>query len=96
MKIIRIDRRFRVHKQGFTVALRFDSYRDGRDYDKACYRIFGSPYYPTIEPIWKDYFGRKPRTTSTQPRAARPYYIAFRDEKYITWLQLAMQQVDSE
>lgn len=90
MKIIRIDRRFRVHKQGFTVALRFDSYRDGRDYDRACYRIFGSPYYPTIEPIWKDYFGRQRRG------AARVYYIAFRDEKYITWLQLAMQQVDPE
>jgi hypothetical protein len=89
MKIIRIDRRFRVHKQGFTVALRFDNYRDGRDYDRACYRIFGSPYYPTIEPIWKDYFGRR-------CRESRVYYIAFRDEKYITWLQLAMQQVDPE
>jgi hypothetical protein len=90
MKIVRLDRRFRVHKQGFTVALRFDSYREGRDYDKACYRIFGSPYYPTIEPIWKDYFSRQRRGSS------RVYYIAFRDEKYITWVQLAMQQVDPE
>jgi hypothetical protein len=89
MKIVKLDRRFRVHKQGFTVALRFNCYRDGRDYDRACYRIFGSPYYPTIEPVWKDYFGR-------QCRGHRVYYIAFRDEKYITWIQLSMQEVDSK
>ena len=105
MKIVKLDRRYKAYKQGFRIALKFSQYSgDGVQYDRGCERILGSQYQlsPTGEPsVWKDFFGTQtPIIDTFEPEPwvnpGRSYYIAFRDAKYLTWIQLSMQEVDSK
>jgi len=110
MKIVRLDRRYKAYKQGFRIALKFPRYSgDGGRYDRGCERILGSQYQssPTGEPpVWKDFFGTQTSIIDTfEPGQSfnhlgdypgRSYYIAFRDAKYLTWIQLSMTEVDSK
>jgi len=45
MKLIKLDRRHKAFKLGYTVALRFTSYvGQGAAWDRACHRAFGTQY----------------------------------------------------
>ena len=102
MKIVKLDRRHKAFKLGYTVALRFTSYvGQGPAWDRACIRAFGSQY-PRVRDdgtvsVWRDWFGarREPEYPGDK-KGRRPYFVAFTDAKYLTWVRLSMQEVDSK
>jgi len=87
LKIIKLDRRFIVHKKfGLTVALKFDSYSGPGHYLDVLSRT-------KLERNWADrnswpcmdWFGR---TRYTKLQKYRPFYIGFRDPETLTMLML--------
>jgi hypothetical protein len=47
--------------------------------------------------VWRDWFGarREPEYPGDK-KGRKPYFVAFTDAKYLTWVQLGMQEVDSK
>jgi len=102
MKIVKLDRRYKAFQLGYTVALRFTSYvGQGAAWDRACHRAFGTQYPRvrddgSVSP-WRDWFGARRESEYPGDKFARkPYFVAFTDAKYLTWVQLGMQEVDSK
>ena len=102
MKLIKLDRRHKAFKLGYTVALRFPHYAgQGLNWERACIRTFGSQYLRVRDDgtvsVWRDWFGARREPEYPGDRFARkPYFVAFTDAKYLTWVQLGMQEVDSK
>ena len=100
MKLIKLDRRHKAFRLGYTVALKFTGYAgQGSDWDRACIRTFGSQY-PRVRDdgsvsVWRDWFGarREPEYPGDE-KGRRPYFVGFTDEKWLTWVQLSMREVD--
>lgn len=98
MKLIKLDRRHKAGRLGYTVALKFTSYAgQGADWDWACHRTFGSQYPRvrddgSVSP-WRDWFGarREPEYPGDK-KGRRPYFVGFTDEKWLTWVQLSMRE----
>ena len=84
MKVVKITRKFKQWQHGHTVALRFDTYGDARDYERAANQLF-----PNSGGGWRsdgDYyswFG-----TRNGRHSSRPYFISFRDEAAVTLVLL--------
>ena len=102
MKIVKLDRRHKAFQLGYTVALKFTSYTgQGAALDRACHRTFGSQY-PRVRDdgtvsVWRDWFGARRESEDPGDRTGRrPYFVAFTDDKYLTWVRLSMQEVDSK
>lgn len=86
MKIIKIDKRFKVADRGFKVALRFDTYSNkSATIERWCRDNIGPQSWADFgdDGVWKGYFGRAQKKYDP-----RPYYIAFKDEAYITSILL--------
>ena len=102
MKIVKLDRRHKAFQLGYTVALKFTSYvGQGAAWDRACHRAFGTQY-PRVRDdgtvsVWGDWFGaRRESEYPGDKKRRRPYFVAFTDAKYLTWVQLGMTEVDSK
>ena len=100
MKIVKLDRRHKAFKLGYTVALKFTSYTgQGDAWERACIRTFGSQY-PTMwddgtVSVWWDWFGARREPEYPGDRTGRrPYFVGFTDAKYLTWVQLGMREID--
>lgn len=86
MKIIKIDKRFKVSDTGYTAAFRFDGFtQEAASIEWWCRGNIGSMDwgYGTTDNQWRGYFGRAPKKN-----APRPYYIAFKNEAFISSILL--------
>ena len=94
MKIVKLDRRFKQHKQyGHTVGMMFDRYSaETRNIEFLCEDIFGSPCWDRSG-SWAGYFGsyRKP-VEGERVGGYRTYWITFREESAISLVLLKLEQ----
>jgi hypothetical protein len=92
MKIIKLNRRFSMHRDhGHAVALRFSTWNQtAAKYEQAVHDMLGSQYEWTNwqnYPHWRGYFGKASGHTPQ-----RPYWITFRDPAYLTMVILRVDQ----
>jgi hypothetical protein len=87
MKIVKIDKRYKVSDRGFKIALRFDSYsNEVGNIERWCRDNIGQQSW---EYSFQDsgqltgYFGR-----SQKKNEPRPYYVAFKNEAYVSTILL--------
>ncbi len=85
MKIVKITRKFKQYQHGHTVALRFDSYGDARDYERAARKVFPEGGWEPRGSYYSWFGVRNGRNNS------RPYFISFRDDTAVTMVLLAMK-----
>lgn len=99
MKIVKLNRRFKIHKNhGFQVGLKFESWdQDARDVETFCKKRFGKEAwglkysYPGAvckadKGDWSTQFGRK-----VEHDKLTPYWIFLRNESMLTMLMLGME-----
>ena len=85
MKIVRITRKWKQWQHGHTVAMRFETYSDARDYERAANKMFpGSSGGWRSDGDYFSWFGARSGRNSS-----RPYFISFRDESAVTMILLA-------
>ena len=85
MKVVRVNRNWKVWDSGHRVALRFDSYSDARDVEHTAARLFPeSRGGYRREGEYFSWFGK-----DNGRSAYRPYFISFQDEKSLTFVLLA-------
>lgn len=88
MKVVKLNRRFTMHKEhGHEVALRFDSWGDrAREVERVTKATFGHQYtWDTTYNIWRGYFGNTNRRTGW-----RPYWISFRNHSDLTLIMMKL------
>lgn len=83
MKVVKLNRRFRMFKEhGHTVALRFNVYgANSQQYEKICRERLGSEWKNYS---WSGHFGHRNGRTDF-----RPYWITFRNESDLTLVLLS-------
>ena len=85
MKVIKLNRRYKVYKeQGYQAGLRFDNWcDDARVIEKTCReRLETSGYWPTTS-NWYGYFGKK-----RDGIGPNPYFIMFQKESDLSFVLL--------
>ena len=89
MKVVNLNRRFRMHKEhGHAVALRFDTWNDrAREVERVTKDTFGTQYtwHTSSYESWRGYFGKANRRNST-----RPYWITFRNPSDLTLIMMKL------
>ena len=91
MKVVKLNRRFRMHKEhGHTVALRFNTWGDrAREVERVTKDTFGSQYTWNTDDYeyWRGYFGK----ANTGHRSfGRPYWITFRNPADLTLIMMKL------
>jgi hypothetical protein len=86
MKVIKLDRRYRPHKEaGYEAGLRFEGWWDEKDkisqIERICQSRLGNSW-STRHSDWLGYFGKRGRNVET------PYYIMFRRQSDMTFVLL--------
>jgi hypothetical protein len=82
MKVVKLDNRHRLYKEGFTHAFRFTSWSDeARKIERVLSNKLGSQY--AHWPKWKSHWGK------AVPMGGRPYWLGVREEKVITQVLLS-------
>ena len=85
MKVVKVNRNWKVWDSGHRVALRFGTYSDARQIESTAARLF-----PQSKGGWRregDYFSWFGKDNGR--REHRPYFISFRDEKLLHFVLLA-------
>ena len=86
MKVIKLDRRYRPHKEaGYEAGLRFEGWWDYKDKISQIERICQDRLtsgWSARKSDWVSYFGTRGRNVET------PYYIMFRKESDMTFVLL--------
>lgn len=89
MKVVKLNRRFTMHKaHGHEVALRFNTWDDrAREVERVIQATFGSQYTwsTTTYGTWRGYFGKANSRTSS-----RPYWISFRNHSDLTLIMMKL------
>lgn len=90
MKIVTVDKRFKIANRGFKIALRFDSYTNTAAYiERWCREHIGQQEWTENDGReWHGYFGR-----SQKKNEPRPYYIAFKNESYASTILLIKDEL---
>ena len=87
MKIIKIDKRYKVANRGFKIAFRFDSYsNEVGDIERWCRENIGQQaweYSYQEFGEWIGYFGHRQKKNDP-----RPYFVAFKNEAYASTILL--------
>jgi hypothetical protein len=84
MKVVKLDRRHRLGKQGFTHAFRFEGYESSVvDIEKNLSTKYG--YSWNNEKCWGSYWGKK------SVNGSRLYWIGFRNEQLVTQTLLSLK-----
>lgn len=88
MKIIKLHPRFKLYKEGYTHAIRFDGWTPHGliiRFERKMEELFGTPYTWKTQSNWRGAFGsnRDPKT------GCKPYFIAAKKESYLTMVLLA-------
>jgi len=86
MKVIKLDRRYRPHKEaGYESGLRFEGWWDHKDkifqIERICQSRLGISW-TALQSDWLAYFGKRGRNVET------PYYIMFRRQSDMTFVLL--------
>lgn len=84
-KIVKTHSRWKLNKDGFPIALRFDSWGDCRDsgVERLCKdRLGQEAFWQKGE--WKSQFG------TSRNNGPRPYFIGFRNEAVISMILLSI------
>jgi len=86
MKVIKLDRRYRPHKEaGYEAGLRFEGWWDDKDkisqIERICQARLGTSW-SVRNSDWVGYFGTRGRNVET------PYYIMFRRQSDMTFVLL--------
>ena len=87
MKVIKLNRRFKVHKEkGHEVAVRFYGYGPkAGELEKVCQARLGENYIWNPEGTWYGWFGKK-RTGMH----LSPYFISFQKESDLTFVLMCL------
>ena len=88
MKVIKLNGRFSMYREGYTYALRWvEGYSRGVvPYEKAMQEMYGGSRYTTGN-SWRAAYG-----SSRSSAGVTPYYIYLRDESMLTMLLLRVNQ----
>jgi hypothetical protein len=86
MKVIKLNRRFKVYKeQGHEVAVKFIGYGKAVELEKVCRARLGENYMWNPEGTWYGWF-RKKRSNMHNT----PYFISFRKESDLTFVLMCL------
>ena len=88
MKVVKLNRRFRMHKEhGHEVALRFPTWNNrAREVEQVTKDTFGTQYtWSGTYETWCGYFGK-----ASNPMAGRPYWITFRNHADLTLIMMKL------
>ena len=88
MKVVKLNRRFTMHKEhGHQVALRFPSWNArAQEAERVTQATFGSQYsWSTTYGTWRGYFGKASGHTPN-----RPYWITFRNPADLTLIMMKL------
>ena len=87
MKVIKLNRRFKVYKeQGHEVAVKFLGYGSkASELEKVCRERLGENYIWNPEGTWYGWFGKK-RTVMN----LSPYFISFQKESDLTFVLMCL------
>jgi hypothetical protein len=87
MKVIKLNRRFKVHKErGHEVAVKFLGYGGkARELEKVCRDRLGENYIWNPEGTWYGWFGKK-RTVMN----LSPYFVSFQKESDLTFVLMCL------
>ena len=86
MKVIKLDRRYKPHKEaGYQAGLRFEGWWDEKDkiavIERNCQSRLGTSW-SALHSDWVSYFGKRRNGESA------PYYIMFRKQSDMTFVLL--------
>jgi len=86
MKIIKLDKRFSMYKEGYTHAMRWPRWepRIINPYKEAMCKMYGENWYSKGSP-WKIQFGTKGKSDEYAP-----YFIYVKTESMLTMLMLGL------
>ena len=86
MKVVKLNRRFRVHKeQGHEVAVRFKGYtRQAGDLEEVCRTRLTTDTVWLVGRCWHGWFSK---STNGGPR---PYFISFKKESDLTFALMCL------
>jgi len=85
MKVIKLNRRYKLHKEhGYQVGLKFDCWdAEARAVEKICKEMFDrKAWWNPEESDWYEYFGKRVVFGST------PYFIMLRKESHLSMVML--------
>ena len=84
MKIIKLDKRFSMYKEGYTHAMRWSRWEPGiiNPYEEAMRKMYGENWY-TKGNSWTIQFGNKSKSSEFTP-----YFIYVKSESMLTMLLL--------
>jgi hypothetical protein len=87
MKVIKLDRRFKAYKFGYTHAIKFPDFidSDARKVASAFHDMYGWDY--CYEKPYKGFYGKRDKDTGH-----RPQYFAVKNESMITQVLLKMER----
>jgi hypothetical protein len=88
MKVIKLNRRFKKFSEGFTHAMRWDSWSYNKigHYENFLSDAYGYHHYRPTASSWYAGFGARSQATGY-----KPYYIYVRNESMITAAMLGVQ-----
>lgn len=91
MKVIKLSKRFKLYKEGYTHALRFIKWDGAVVYpiEKKMADMLGTQYSWRQPTIWRGTFG----SNVDSKTGYKPYYIAVRNESHLTMALLAIQNL---
>ena len=87
MKVIKLNRRFKVHKEkGHEVAVKFHGYGPkASELEKVCRDRLGENYIWNPEGTWYGWFGKK-----RYSYYIAPYFISFQKESDLTFVLMCL------
>ena len=86
MKVIKLNRRFKVHKaRGHEVAVKFVSYIEARELELVCRDRLGENFIWNPEGTWYGWYGKK-RDGYYVP----PYFISFQKQSDLTFVLMCL------
>lgn len=88
MKIVKLNRRFKMYQDGFTHALRWNRWDHSKinPYEKVFAKLYGRASYDYRTAAWASMFG-----ISQGTNGYKPYFIYVRNESMITAALLGVE-----
>lgn len=86
MKVVKLNRRYKAYKEGFTHALRFNSWHPkAGEIENFLIKRYGNQYsWNKPQSQWTSGFGSRPSSSDS-----RPYWINLRRESDVTMILLS-------
>jgi hypothetical protein len=86
MKVIKLNRRFKVYRsQGHKVAVKFGNYIKASELEKVCRDRLGENFLWNPEGTWYGWYGKK-----RSGMHLAPYFISFRKESDLTFALMCL------